>query len=83
MKKGGHLFLNSEPRVARATEKQIGRAVEILNAIAHDSSSRGDMILARYAGAGTLTLRRAPGRYTERAASNGEVTDSFQDIDRP
>ena len=57
-KKGGYLFLKNEPCVARVTEKQIGRAVEILNAIAHASSSRGYAFLVSDGGAGTLTLRR-------------------------
>lgn len=55
---GGYLFLKNEPCVARVTEKQIDRAVEILNAIAHASSSRGYTLLVPDGGAGTLTFRR-------------------------
>lgn len=56
--KGGYLFLKNEPCVARVTEKQISRAVAILNAVAHAASSRGYVFLVPDAGAGTLTLRR-------------------------
>jgi len=55
---GGYLFLKNEPCVAKVTEKQIGRAMAILNAIAHAASSRGYTLLVPDAGAGALTLRR-------------------------
>lgn len=56
--KGGYLFLKNESCVARVTEKQIGRAIAILNAVAHAASSRGYTFLVPDAGAGALTLRR-------------------------
>lgn len=56
--KGGYLFLKNEPCVARVTEKQIGRAMAILNAVAHAASSRGYTFLVPEAKAGALTLRR-------------------------
>lgn len=55
---GGYLFLKNERCVARVTEKQIDRAVALLNAVAHAASSRGYMVLVPDADAGALTLRR-------------------------
>lgn len=55
---GGYLFLRNERCVARVTEKQTGRAVAILNAVAHAASSRGYTLLVPDADAGALTLRR-------------------------
>lgn len=75
---GGYLFLKNERCVARVTEKQIGRAVVILNAVAHAASSRGYMVLVPDADAGVLTLRRRGVdtllRLTERATVK-EVKD--------
>lgn len=55
---GGYLFLKNERCVARVTEKQIDRAMAILNAVAHAASSRGYTVLVPDADAGALTLRR-------------------------
>ncbi|WP_454669545.1 hypothetical protein [Achromobacter kerstersii] len=75
---GGYLFLKNERCVARVTEKQTGRAVAILNAVAHAASSRGYTFLGPDANAGALTLRRRGVdtllRLTEHATVN-EVKD--------
>ncbi|WP_312993930.1 hypothetical protein [Achromobacter animicus] len=55
---GGYLFLKSERCVARVTEKQTGRAVEILNSVLHAASSRGYTLIVPEVKAGSLTLKR-------------------------